>query len=48
MVGRGGHLRFRKTYAIDHFNERYYPYLSSRLDLKDVDKGVAQFVDFPW
>jgi len=42
------HLRFRQIYAIDHFNERFYPYISSRLDLEDVDKGFAQFVDFPW
>jgi len=42
------HLRFRQTYAIDHFNERFYPYLSSQLDLEDMDKGFAQFVDFPW
>jgi len=42
------HLRFRQTYAIDHFHEYLYPYLSSQLDLEDLDKGFAQYVDFPW
>lgn len=34
--------------ARNNFYERFYPYLASRLDLEDLDKGFADFVDFPW
>lgn len=32
----------------DHFYDHVFPYLSSRLDLEDLDKGFPSFVDFPW
>jgi len=35
--------------ARDHFYNRIYPYLASRIQLKDLDKGYPQFFDsFPW
>ena len=34
--------------ALDHFYERIYPYLAERLDLEDLDKGYAEFIDVPW
>jgi len=34
--------------ARNHFYQRFYPYLASRLDLEDLDKGFAKYVDFPW
>jgi hypothetical protein len=35
--------------ARDHFYNRIYPYLASRIQLKDLDKGYPQFFDsYPW
>lgn len=31
-----------------HFNEYVFPFLATRLDVEDLDKGFSQFVDFPW
>ena len=42
-------VRQLQTDARTHFYERIYPYLASRYDLEDMDKGYPQFVDnFPW
>jgi hypothetical protein len=32
----------------DHFYDQVFPYLSAHLDVEDLDKGFAAFVDFPW
>jgi len=32
----------------EHFYERIYPYLAARVDLEDLDKGFANYVEFPW
>jgi len=35
--------------ARDHFYERFYPYLISRIKLKDLDKGYPEFLEsYPW
>lgn len=42
-------VRQLQTDARAHFYTRIYPYLASRYDLEDMDKGYPQFVDnFPW
>ena len=32
----------------EHFYERIYPYLAPRIDLEDLDKGFANYVEIPW
>jgi hypothetical protein len=32
----------------ENFYERIYPYLAPRIDLEDLDKGFANYVEFPW
>ena len=33
-------LRGLETVGLDHFNEQFYPYLSSRINVRDMDKGI--------
>ena len=42
------HFRRIELAAQNNFYQRFYPYLASRLDLEDLDKGFAKYVDFPW
>ena len=32
----------------ENFYERIYPYLAPRIDLEDLDKGFANYVEIPW
>lgn len=43
-----GSLQSLEYDARTHFYDYIYPYLATRLDLKDVDKGFAEFVELPW
>lgn len=42
-------LRNLEIEARNHFYDRIYPYLASRINLKDLDKGMPQFFEsYPW
>jgi len=42
------HFRRIELAAQNNFYQQFYPYLASRVDLEDLDKGFAKYVDFPW
>jgi len=42
-------LQILEIEAREHFYDRIYPYLATRLNLKDLDKGYRQYLEsFPW
>ncbi len=42
-------LQILETEARDHFYDKFYPYLATRINLKDLDKALPQFLNsYPW
>jgi hypothetical protein len=42
-------LRNSEIEARDHFYDQFYPYLASRINVKDMDKGYPEFLEsYPW